>query len=56
MKRHAVTALCLLGAVVCYFAGWGEGIIPLAAAGVVLELVFWARLVGLPGSGKAGRR
>lgn len=52
MKRHAVTASCLLGALVCYFAGWGEGIVALVAAGLVLEATFWIRVLGLPG----GRR
>lgn len=47
MKRHAVTALCLLGALACYLAGWGEGIVALVVAGGVLELYFWLRVMGL---------
>ncbi|MBN1239417.1 MAG: hypothetical protein JXB36_13020 [Gammaproteobacteria bacterium] len=44
MRFHLVTLLLVVGAVVCYFVGFGEGIIPLMAAYLILELTIGIRL------------
>lgn len=41
--KHLITVLCLLGVLVAYFVGWGEGVTALVAIGIILELVFWIR-------------
>jgi hypothetical protein len=43
MKFHLVTALLVLGAIVCYFVGFGEGIVPLMAAYLIIELTIGIR-------------
>ena len=43
--RHVITALCLLGALGAYVGGWSQGIAPLVILGLVLEIVFWVRLI-----------
>ena len=45
MKHHLVTALFLIAAVVRYAAGMNAGMVGFAAAGLVLESVFWFRLI-----------
>lgn len=45
MKYHLITVACLIGAVVCYAAGLKLGVLGFAAAGLVLECMFWFRLV-----------
>jgi hypothetical protein len=47
MKRHLATALILLVALVLYAYGFTQGGTALVAAGVVCELWFWARALGL---------
>lgn len=44
MKRLLVYLLLIIAAVVCYFVGFGEAIVPLMVAYVVLEIVLWSRL------------
>lgn len=43
MKFHLVTLLLVAGAVVCFFVGFGEGIIPLMAAYLIIELTLGVR-------------
>jgi Flp pilus assembly protein TadB len=43
MKFHLVTALLVLGAIVCYFVGFGEGIVPLMAAYLLIEFTLGIR-------------
>ena len=45
MGRHAVTIAVLVAALAFYGAGWSTGATALLAAGAVLELVFWSRLL-----------
>jgi len=45
MKRHLFTAVLLSAAVICYSAGIQLGVLAFAAAGLVLESVFWFRLL-----------
>jgi hypothetical protein len=45
MKHHLVTFVCLMAAVLCYVAGSTSGMLVLVAAGLVLESVFWFRIV-----------
>ena len=45
MNRHMITVICLVLAVACYVAG---AVLPgnlLIAAGLVLEMTFWYRLL-----------
>lgn len=44
MKRFLVYLLLLVAAVVCFFVGFGESIVPLMVAYVVLEIILGARL------------
>ncbi len=44
MKYHSINLLLVLAAVVCYFVGFGDGIVPLIAAYFVLELTLGLRL------------
>lgn len=44
MKYHLLTAAFLIAAVLCYVVGLNSGVIVFAAAGLVLESVFWFRL------------
>lgn len=44
MKRLLVYALLIVAAVVCYFVGFGEGIVPLMVAYVILEIALGSRL------------
>jgi hypothetical protein len=48
MKRHLISLIALLAAIVCYFVGWGEGIIPIVVLGVCFELFFWVRVLRRP--------
>jgi hypothetical protein len=45
MKHHLVTAAFLIAAVLCYVVGSNPGVIIFAALGLVLESVFWFRLI-----------
>ena len=45
MKRHLVTAAFLMAALLCYAIGSNFGVIAFAVAGLVLEVVFWFRLI-----------
>lgn len=47
-KHRLITPLCLLGAVICYFAGLVVGAMALIAAGMLLESLFWFRLFRRP--------
>jgi hypothetical protein len=44
MKRFFVYVLLIAAAVICYFVGFGEGIVPLMAAYLVIELFLGLRL------------
>jgi hypothetical protein len=44
MKRLVIYVLLIVAAVVCYFVGFGEGIVPLIALYLVLEFVLMSRL------------
>ena len=55
MKRHTVTLVVLAAAVVCYVAGWNDGGAALLAAGGILEMIFWSRIIcgsRVPSGGK----
>jgi hypothetical protein len=43
--RHALTALVLIAALVCYGLGLGTPAAGLVFAGMALELWFWVRLL-----------
>lgn len=45
MKYHATTFAVLASAIVFYVAGWNDGGAALLAAGGLLELVFWSRIL-----------
>lgn len=45
MKLHLLTAVFLIAAVLCYVAGSRPGMMAFAAGGLVLEAVFWFRLL-----------
>jgi hypothetical protein len=45
MKRHLVTVAFLMAALFCYAVGSNFGVIAFVAAGLVLEVVFWSRLI-----------
>jgi hypothetical protein len=45
MKHHLLTAAFLIAAVLCYAAGLRPGALAFAAGGLVLESVFWFRLL-----------
>ena len=47
MKRHLLTAAILLAAIVLYAFGFGSGGTMLIALGVLCEVWFWARALGL---------
>ena len=47
MSKHLITIGFLVGALVCYGLGFGLSAMLLVAVGLVLELVFWLRLVHL---------
>lgn len=44
MKFHLFTLLLVAGAVVCYFVGVGEGIVPLIVAYLAIEFTIGIRL------------
>jgi len=44
MKRIFVYLLLLIAAVLCFFVGFGEGIVPLMVAYVILEITLGSRL------------
>jgi hypothetical protein len=44
MKRLFVYLLLIAAAIVCYFVGFGEGIVPLMIAYIVIEIVIGSRL------------
>lgn len=44
MKRLFAYVLLIAAAVVCYFIGFGEGIVPLMAAYLIIELILGFRL------------
>ncbi len=45
MRYHLVTLAFLLAAGACYAAGFAGGMFALLAVGLVLECVFWIRLI-----------
>jgi hypothetical protein len=45
MKHHLITAALLIAAILCYVAGLNSGILVFVAAALVLESVFWFRLL-----------
>ena len=45
MKYHLTTVVFLIAAVLWYVAGSNFGVIVFAAVGLVLESVFWFRLI-----------
>jgi uncharacterized YccA/Bax inhibitor family protein len=47
MKRHLITAVILLAAVMLYAYGSAQGGAALIVAGAVFECWFWARALGL---------
>jgi hypothetical protein len=50
MKYHLLTAFFLLAAIACYFAGLATSAAVLVVLGLVLEVVFWIRLLVHPTS------
>ncbi|MEM8995245.1 MAG: hypothetical protein AAGF23_10695 [Acidobacteriota bacterium] len=46
MKRSLLIAICLIGAVACYFLGYAQAAIALFVVGGLLELVFWVLVLG----------
>jgi len=44
--RHLVTLLCLVAAVASYIVGSTSGAVVFLALGVLLEGVFWFRIIG----------
>ncbi len=55
MKHHLVTLVFLLAAVLCAIAGSTSGLLVFAAAGLVLESVFWFRLLRRRAAPRDGR-
>jgi hypothetical protein len=45
MKYHLMTAAFLIAAIPCYMVGLNSGVIAFVAIGLVLEAVFWFRLI-----------
>ncbi len=45
MNYHLITIAFLLAAGACYAAGFAGGMLALLAAGLVLECIFWMRLI-----------
>jgi hypothetical protein len=45
MKYHLMTTAFLIAAFLCYVVGSNFGVIVFAAMGLVLESVFWFRLI-----------
>lgn len=50
MNYHLITVAFLLAAGACYAAGFAGGMLALLAVGLVLEGVFWIRLIGVAGT------
>ncbi len=46
MKRHLITVGFLILAIISYFAGFAPGFRIFIALGIILECIFWFRLVG----------
>lgn len=44
--KHLITLAFLLGAGASYFAGSASGAAVFVVLGVLLEIIFWARLLG----------
>ena len=46
MKRHLITVGFLILAIISYVAGFAPGARIFIALGIILECIFWFRLVG----------
>ncbi|MFY9260582.1 MAG: hypothetical protein WAO71_08760 [Gallionella sp.] len=43
--RHLITLACLVAAFAAYTVGWRQGIVGFAVIGIILESLFWFRLL-----------
>ncbi|WP_323846326.1 hypothetical protein [Microbulbifer magnicolonia] len=50
MKKHLITILCLLAALACYIFGVPAGGALFVVLGIVLEGIFWVRLLRRSGT------